>query len=251
MLLTAILRSCPRAVSHCGFEQQTGTGGNCSACGNPLPSPIAPLSIPDIDAATRKYSPFIKPGALAARPGTRPLSWLGTAGVSSSGWTASCWHRLRPHAGRHRLFLCLQLEKPLPMAKFGMIEGGILLCALGALWAGLDKLPGKILLLAATILIGSSWESSDRSTRRRDAYELFQGWLLLAALWISYQNSPPRGSLASSSETSSSSPTAARWPFPTMLSVSGCSLVGAVDVLALVLFEVGEHFKVSGSPSPG
>lgn len=69
--------------------------------------------------------------------------------------------------------------------KFALAAAGILLCALGAGRIGLDRTPGKVLLLAASVLVGV-WLAihGQAYPTGADAYELFRGWALLVLPWV-------------------------------------------------------------------
>ncbi len=71
-----------------------------------------------------------------------------------------------------------------PMAKFAVVEAGILACIGGAWIGGFDRPVGQSLLIGATVLtgvllavIGQVYQTG------ADAYELFAGWAALALPW--------------------------------------------------------------------
>lgn len=71
-----------------------------------------------------------------------------------------------------------------PMAKFAVIEAGILACVAGAWIGGFDRPVGQSLLIGATVLtgvllavIGQVYQTG------ADAFELFVGWTVLALPW--------------------------------------------------------------------
>lgn len=71
------------------------------------------------------------------------------------------------------------------MTKFAVVEAGIVIVALGALWRGLDRLDGAAALIAATVLtgvllavIGQVYQTG------ADPWQLFALWALLALPWV-------------------------------------------------------------------
>lgn len=71
-----------------------------------------------------------------------------------------------------------------PMAKFAVVEAGILVCVAAAWIAGFDRAIGQSLLIGATVLtgvllavIGQVYQTG------ADAFELFLAWTLLALPW--------------------------------------------------------------------
>ena len=69
--------------------------------------------------------------------------------------------------------------------KFALAGGGVLVCALGAWRLGLERTPAKLLLLAASVLVGV-WLAIHGQAYQTgaDAYELFRGWALLVLPWV-------------------------------------------------------------------
>lgn len=69
--------------------------------------------------------------------------------------------------------------------KFALAAGGVLLCALGAWRLGLERTSAKVLLLAASVLVGV-WLAIHGQAYQTgaDAYELFRGWALLVLPWV-------------------------------------------------------------------
>jgi uncharacterized membrane protein len=70
------------------------------------------------------------------------------------------------------------------LAKFAVVEGGILLAVAAALIAGIDKIAGQVLLIAASVLtgvllavIGQAYQTG------ADVYELFLAWAVLILPW--------------------------------------------------------------------
>jgi len=69
--------------------------------------------------------------------------------------------------------------------KLGMIEAGLVACALGAYKLGLHKLTGKVLLLSASVLLGILMAVYGQTYQTgADAYELFVGWAVLIFGWV-------------------------------------------------------------------
>ena len=71
------------------------------------------------------------------------------------------------------------------IAKFGLIEVGLLLCVLAASNRGLDRLTGKVLLLAASVLVGVLLAVYGQVYQTgADAYETIVVWALLILPWV-------------------------------------------------------------------
>lgn len=69
--------------------------------------------------------------------------------------------------------------------KFALAGGGVLLCALGSWRLGLSRTPAKVLLLAASVLVGVWLAIYGQAYQTgADAYELFRGWALLVLPWV-------------------------------------------------------------------
>jgi uncharacterized membrane protein len=69
--------------------------------------------------------------------------------------------------------------------KLGMIEAGLVACALGAYKLGLHKLTGKVLLLSASVLLGILMAVYGQTYQTgADAFELFVGWAVLIFGWV-------------------------------------------------------------------
>ncbi len=79
-----------------------------------------------------------------------------------------------------------------PMLKFGTAEAGIVLAAVGAMLAGLDRPAGQALLIGASVLTGvllaviGQVYSTDA-----DAWQLFAAWTLLMLPWTLASRSAP------------------------------------------------------------
>lgn len=82
-------------------------------------------------------------------------------------------------------FFAFNWAKMGPMFKFFLIEVSILVCVIGVLKVGLEKITGKILLLSAALLVGVFLAVFGQVYQTgADAYELFVGWSLLIAGWV-------------------------------------------------------------------
>jgi uncharacterized membrane protein len=69
--------------------------------------------------------------------------------------------------------------------KLGMLEAGLVACALAAYKLGLNKLTGKVLLLSASVLLGILMAVYGQTYQTgADAYELFVGWAVLIFGWV-------------------------------------------------------------------
>jgi uncharacterized membrane protein len=70
---------------------------------------------------------------------------------------------------------------PAPV-KLALPQAGVALCAAGAAWKGLERLPGRVLLTAAMVLAGASLTTYGQVYQTgADAWELFAGWAALTA----------------------------------------------------------------------
>ena len=70
------------------------------------------------------------------------------------------------------------------VAKFTAIEAGVWLCAIGSLQRGLDKIAGKVLLLAASVLIGVLLAVYGQVYKTdADDWKLYSLWALLILPW--------------------------------------------------------------------
>jgi uncharacterized membrane protein len=68
--------------------------------------------------------------------------------------------------------------------KLGLAGGAVLASLIGATWAGLDRFPGKLLLLAASALVGVYIAVFGQIYQTgADSYELFTGWAFLIFPW--------------------------------------------------------------------
>jgi len=70
-------------------------------------------------------------------------------------------------------------------AKFGVLEGGILILAVFATWHSLNHLVGKMALLASAVLLGASYQTG------ADAFSLFLAWAILITPWVILGNFTP------------------------------------------------------------
>jgi uncharacterized membrane protein len=69
--------------------------------------------------------------------------------------------------------------------KLVLAAGSVFLSLIGATWAGLDRFPGKILLLAASVLVGVFLGVFGQVYQTgADTYELYTTWALLVFLWV-------------------------------------------------------------------
>lgn len=69
-------------------------------------------------------------------------------------------------------------------AKFALLEALLLACLVGAWRAGIDRLGGKVLALAAAVVVGTLLAVFGQAYQTgADAYELFTGWALLILGW--------------------------------------------------------------------
>jgi len=69
--------------------------------------------------------------------------------------------------------------------KLGLIEVSILITLVAACWKGVSTLPGKLLMLAASVLVGVFLAVFGQIYQTgADAYELFTGWAALILLWV-------------------------------------------------------------------
>ena len=67
-----------------------------------------------------------------------------------------------------------------PVAKFAILQGGILTTALTALIVRLDRIAGQMLLIATTVLVGTLLAVIGQVYQAgANAYELFTLWALL------------------------------------------------------------------------
>lgn len=70
-------------------------------------------------------------------------------------------------------------------AKFGLVEAGLAIATLAALRLGLDALPGKAALLAATLLLGAALALYGQIYQTgADTWQLFATWAVLAGPWV-------------------------------------------------------------------
>ncbi len=70
-------------------------------------------------------------------------------------------------------------------AKFGIVEGAIALTIIGALLVGPDRLVARMLLIAASVLVGVLLAVIGQTFQTgADAYELFLAWAVLILPWV-------------------------------------------------------------------
>lgn len=82
-------------------------------------------------------------------------------------------------------FFAYNWESLSPMAKFGILQGGIIICAAAALIVKLDRPPGQALLIAATVLVGTLHAVIGQVYQTgADFYGLFMIWALLIIPWV-------------------------------------------------------------------
>jgi len=73
--------------------------------------------------------------------------------------------------------------------KLGLIEAGMAISVAGAVYLGRDRLSGKVLLMAASVLVGALLAVYGQAYQTgADAYELFVGWALLILGFVAYAN---------------------------------------------------------------
>lgn len=71
-----------------------------------------------------------------------------------------------------------------PVAKFCVIEAGLWLCAIGAMQQGLNKITGKVLLLAASVLVGVLLAVYGQVYQTgADDWKVYASWGLLILPW--------------------------------------------------------------------
>src|SRR5258708_2400351 len=71
------------------------------------------------------------------------------------------------------------------MAKFSLVEIVLVGCLVGAWKAGLDKIAGQVLLLAASMMVGVFLAVFGQVYQTgADPYELFVGWAVLISAWV-------------------------------------------------------------------
>lgn len=69
--------------------------------------------------------------------------------------------------------------------KLGLAGGAVLISLIGATWAGLNRFPGKLLLLAASALVGIYIAVFGQIYQTgADSYELFTAWAFLIFPWV-------------------------------------------------------------------
>ena len=69
--------------------------------------------------------------------------------------------------------------------KFGILQGGILLCVMGAHFRGGELLTGKVFLLSSSVLVGVLLAVFGQIYQTgADPYQLFLSWAALIACWV-------------------------------------------------------------------
>ncbi len=82
-------------------------------------------------------------------------------------------------------FVAYNWEELPRFARFGVLEGVILLMAIIAHWVGLNKLGGKIALTVAALLVGALLAVFGQEYQTgADSYTLFGNWALLILGWV-------------------------------------------------------------------
>lgn len=77
-------------------------------------------------------------------------------------------------------------------AKFGVLEGGILILAVFATWHSLNHLVGKMALLASAVLLGALLAVYGQTYQTgADAFSLFLAWAILITPWVILGNFTP------------------------------------------------------------
>ncbi len=72
-----------------------------------------------------------------------------------------------------------------PLAKFAILEGGIIISAVAALMVNIDRVGGQALLIAASVVVGTLLAVIGQVYQTgADAYELFAVWALLIIPWV-------------------------------------------------------------------
>jgi uncharacterized membrane protein len=173
---------------HCNLVQTQPPDNQCKRCGKDLTTApeTFPVSFPHIEADRALILGLFDAGTLtlkardAALEALRgPKEWLKWFDRLLLGFGATLI------LAGVVFFFAFNWNKITPFQKFGLIELGIAACIVGAFFAGLEKLPGKVLLTGAAILVGVFLAVFGQVYQTgADAYELFLGWLLLVLLWI-------------------------------------------------------------------
>ncbi|MGH1349969.1 MAG: DUF2157 domain-containing protein [Methyloligellaceae bacterium] len=71
-----------------------------------------------------------------------------------------------------------------PFSKFGIVLGAMILCLAGVIVMKIDSLPGKLLLLSASVLVGVFMAVFGQVYQTgADAYQLFMMWAILTIGW--------------------------------------------------------------------
>ncbi|MDQ3252655.1 MAG: DUF2157 domain-containing protein [Acidobacteriota bacterium] len=86
-------------------------------------------------------------------------------------------------------FFAFNWSKIPPLAKFTIIESGLLITLIAAWRIGLERIAGKVLLLAAALLVGVFLAVFGQIYQTgADAYELFTSLAMLVAGWVLISN---------------------------------------------------------------
>ncbi|MBX3012152.1 MAG: DUF2157 domain-containing protein [Caldilineaceae bacterium] len=82
-------------------------------------------------------------------------------------------------------FIAYNWEDLPRLARYGVLEGAILLMACMAHWVGLQRLGGKVALTVAALLVGALLAVFGQEYQTgADAYTLFSNWALLILAWV-------------------------------------------------------------------
>lgn len=82
-------------------------------------------------------------------------------------------------------FVAYNWEELPRFARFGVLEGAIVVMTIGAHWVGLNRLGGKIALTVAALLVGALLAVFGQEYQTgADAYTLFGYWALLITGWV-------------------------------------------------------------------
>jgi len=112
---------------------------------------------------------LVLPGAIWRAWASRHLLYLGTALILAG----------------VIYFFAYNWEDMDRLTKLGLAAGGVVLSAGAAYWVGLTKLGGKVLLLAASVMVGVLLAVFGQVYQTgADAYELFLSWAALIFLWV-------------------------------------------------------------------
>jgi len=82
-------------------------------------------------------------------------------------------------------FFAYNWNKLPAMAKFSLVEFGLIACLVGVWKVGLDKIGGQVLLLSASMIVGVFLAVFGQVYQTgADAYQLFVGWAVLILGWV-------------------------------------------------------------------